>query len=85
MEADSYKMNFIATFYTHASALLTDRALKGVGVSSRLCPVPRALSSSCGTCVKYSADDAMLSVMDRDVESVYEITKEGYRLLSHNE
>lgn len=78
-------MNFIATFYTHAAALLTDRALKSANVQSRLCPVPRALSSSCGTCVKYSAEDAKLALMDRDVESVYEITEDGYRLLFHNE
>ena len=35
-------------------------------------PVPRKLSSSCGTCVRYLAEDLHLSAMDEDVEVVYE-------------
>ena len=49
-------------------------------------PVLRKLSSSCGTCVVYSADDPCLMQMDEDVEGVYEITgDETYRLLYENE
>lgn len=78
-------MNYIATFYTHASALLSDRALKKKGAQSKLGPVPRELSSSCGTCVRYCADDPLTECLDRDVESVYECTSSGYRLLMHHE
>ena len=78
-------MNYIATFYTHAAALMTNRTLTGIGVLSRLGPVPRALSSSCGTCVMYTADDPHLSDMDRDVEGVYEVTESGYAELMKNE
>ncbi len=78
-------MNYIATFYTHAAALLTDRALKKASVSSKLGPVPRKLSSSCGTCVRYSADTSMLSCMDQDVETVYLILPDGYQVLMHRE
>ena len=49
-------------------------------------PVPRKLSSSCGTCVRYSAQDPNLSVMDEDMEAVYEsIGSEEYILLAENE
>ncbi len=78
-------MNYIATFYTHAAALLTNRSLKIAGVVSVLGPVPRVLSSSCGTCVLYTSDDPHLKDMDRDTESVYEITDDGYRELMRNE
>lgn len=78
-------MNCIATFYTHASALLTDRSLKKAGATSRLGPVPRELSSSCGTCVRYSADTPLLDCMDQDVETVYEITPSGYQVLLHHD
>lgn len=78
-------MNFIATFYTHASALLSNRALQKKGVLSKLGPVPRALSSSCGTCVMYSADDPHLNDMDRDVEAVYSVSDTGYAVLMKNE
>lgn len=73
---------FIATFHTHLSALMTSRALTKLGVSARMMPVPRKLSASCGTCVRYLAEEAHFSAMDEDVEAVYEmIGKEEYTLL----
>lgn len=78
-------MNCIATFYTHAAALMTNRTLTKAGIASRLGPVPRVLSSSCGTCVMYTADDPHLSDMDCDVECVYEVTESGYTELMKNE
>ena len=49
-------------------------------------PVPRKLSSSCGTCVRYLAEDALLDAMDADVEGVYEVIgKEEYTCLMEKE
>ena len=78
-------MNYIATFYTHAAALMSDRALRKKTIPSKLAPVPRVLSSSCGTCVMYSADDPHLNDMDRDVEAVYSVSDTGYTVLMKNE
>ena len=61
---------YVATFHTHFAALCTHRALTGAGVSTTLAPVPRALSSSCGTCVMYAADDPRLALMHQDCEQV---------------
>ena len=73
---------YIATFHTHLSALMTSRNLTSLGVRAQMMPVPRKLSSSCGTCVRYSAQDPNLSAMDEDVEAVYErISSEEYTLL----
>ena len=64
---------YIATFHTHLAALRSCNALKKSGAGdARLAPVPRKLSSSCGTCAFYSSDDPLLSCMDADVEAVYE-------------
>ena len=77
---------FIATFHTHLSALMTSRSLTGLGIQARMMPVPRKLSSSCGTCVRYLAEDPNLSAMDEDVEAVYEkIGKEEYIQLMSTE
>ena len=77
---------YIATFHTHLAALMTSRALTGRGVNARMMPVPRKLSSSCGTCVRYLAEEAHLDAMDEDVEAVYEkIGKEEYTLLMNAE
>ena len=78
-------MNYVATFYTHAAALMTNRSLQKKGVVSKLGPVPRKVSSSCGTCVMYTSDDPHLSEMDSDVEAVYEATDSGYKELLRNE
>jgi len=73
---------FIATFHTHLSALMSSRNLNGAGARASMMPVPRKLSSSCGTCVRYLAEDPMLDTMDRDVEGVYEVIgKEEYTCL----
>lgn len=78
--------NYVASFHTHLSALMTDRALKQAGITSRMAPVPRKLSSSCGTCVLYTAADACLQCLDADAERLWEITgPEQYRLLWENE
>lgn len=77
---------YIATFHTHLSALMTSRNLTSLGVRARMMPVPRKLSSSCGTCVRYLAEEAHLPAMDEDVEAVYEIIgKEEYSLLMNAE
>jgi heterodisulfide reductase subunit B len=77
---------YIATFHTHLSAMMTCRTLTGFGIQARMMPVPRKLSSSCGTCVRYLADAPHLDAMDEDVEAVYEkISKEDYTLLMNAE
>ena len=77
---------YIATFHTHLSALMTNRSLRALGIQAQMMPVPRKLSSSCGTCVRYLAEEQNLSAMDEDVEGVYEkIGKEEYVLLMAKE
>ena len=73
---------YIATFHTHLSALMTSRSLTGLGIRAQMMPVPRKLSSSCGTCVRYIAPEPNLDAMDEDVEAGYEkIGSEDYSLL----
>ena len=77
---------YIATFHTHLAALLTSRTLTARGVKAQMMPVPRKLSSSCGTCVRYLAQTPQLDAMDTDVEAVYEKTgREEYTLLMNRD
>ena len=76
---------YIATFHTHLAALMTCRNLTGRGAKAGMMPVPRKLSSSCGTCVRYQAESALLEAMDADVEGVYEVIgREEYTCLMEN-
>lgn len=76
---------YIATFHTHLSALLTSRALARTGVQARMAPVPRKLSSSCGTCVQFTAESPHLEEMDGDLEGLYQTDgPDQYHLLHQN-
>lgn len=70
-------MKYVATFFTHLSAAITCRTLKKNGITASLSPVPRSLSSSCGTCVRYTADDPQQELMDKDVESIAVTNEDG--------
>lgn len=72
---------YLATFHTHLSALLSFQALQEAGVQARMMPVPRALSSSCGTCVAYTAPGDCRELLDRDCEALYTPVGDGYRCL----
>ena len=74
-------MKYVATFYTHVSAMISHRSLTAAGISAKLAPTPRELSSSCGTCVRYEADDPSFSLLDSEVEQVAEQNDTGYRIL----
>lgn len=69
---------YVATFHTHLAAMRSCRALQKEGTGARMAPVPRILSSSCGTCVFYRGEDPLLSLLDRDLEAVYRQEEGGY-------
>lgn len=73
---------YVATFHTHLAALRSCGALKKAGIGDAcLAPVPRRLSSSCGTCVFYSGEEPMLSCMDADLEAVYRREEAAFALV----
>lgn len=70
--------NYIATFYTHFAAMYTEKNLSKSGVSAKLAPVPRALSSDCGVCVYFTATDNCSKLIHEDFEAVYLIKGDKY-------
>ena len=49
-------MSCLATFKTTSMALMFERACRGAGVSARIAPVPRKLSSSCGLACEFPCE-----------------------------
>ncbi len=84
MTSPGEKGEYIATFYTHHAALVTQRALRALGHQARMMPVPRALSSSCGTCVRYFAGDPCVEQMHQDMEQVVRVAEDGYHTVVTN-
>ena len=65
---------FIATFHTHADAIVAHRTLDEKKVDARMMPVPRKLSSSCGTCVRYTAENCYAEELKpADFEAIYTV------------
>ncbi len=62
--------DYIATFYAHIGAIRFAKQLKERGIRSELAPVPRKVSSSCGTCVMFSADTDE-GLCTEDVEKLF--------------
>ena len=78
---------YIATFYTHFGAMFFERQLEKLGDrQGQVMPVPRALSASCGVCVRFSLPFDQNLMASEDLESVF-LEKEGggYGLLFENE
>lgn len=76
-------MEYIVTFHTHFDALQYDRFLRRLGIRGRLQPVPRALSSSCGTCVRFAAEEpvsANSGFTDMEFDKLFAIDGKEYVL-----
>lgn len=77
---------YTATFFTHFAAQASFKKLREGKMTARMCPVPRVLSSSCGTCVRYEAEEPARELLHRDTEAVYLESETGeYILLWKNE
>lgn len=71
-------MILIATFYSHFGAIRFKRECNKQGISAEAMPVPRDLSSSCGTCVRFETDHVPTFSSNQEVEQVAEVTDTGY-------
>ena len=72
-------MTCVATFYSHFGAIRFKKLCEGRGWPARVMPVPRDLSSSCGTCVRY--EGGCPDAPPEEVEQIVEVTPGGYRTL----
>ena len=74
-------MILIATFFSHYGAMHCKKICDGKGIPARMMPVPRALSSSCGTCVRVEAPDAEAVPRTEESEQIALEEETGYRIL----
>lgn len=72
-------MTCIATFYSHFGAVRFQKTCRGLGWPARLMPVPRDLSSSCGTCVYYQGE--VPEPVPEEAEQIVAVERAGYRPL----
>ena len=71
---------YIATFFSHFGAIRFSKELKAAGLTGPMMPVPRKVSSSCGTCVRFAAE-SLPALPDDDVEQLFRLVGEEYELV----
>lgn len=75
---------YIATFFSHFGAVRFQRLCAERGYEAQLAPVPRSLSSSCGTCVLFRANELDASELKQMLTPELEqlvLDDNGYTLL----
>ena len=77
-------MIYIATFFSHFGAMHCKKLCDRAGLPAKLMPVPRRLSSSCGTCVRVEAQDAEQIPRTEESEQIALEEENGYRILWSN-
>ena len=75
-------MIYIATFYSHFGAMRFKRMCSAQSIKAKMMPVPRTLSSSCGTCVRYETDEQVdVQAHTEEMEQIVLVTDNGYEVL----
>ena len=75
---------YIATFHSHYGAIQFHRTCRTMGLEAVIMPVPRNLSSSCGTCVKFWAED-IVPRYNEETEQIVITEKNKYICIYHAE
>lgn len=78
-------MYYVATFHTHFGALSFKKKLAALGDSPTMMPVPRVLSSSCGTCVRFTRTFDSSVMYDEDIEKVFLESDGKFTVVFENE
>ncbi len=76
-------MQYLATFHTHFDAMRFARDCKKKNIINEIKPVPRRISSSCGSCVVFEKEEAynLDACRETNMEAIYEVTEVDYQLL----
>ena len=76
-------MKYIATFYSHFGAIRFKREAPEGVTNIELRPVPRDLSSSCGTSASFDADESFTFSDDptEEIEQIVAVADDGYRTI----
>jgi len=75
MSADAYAVIIV---YSTSHAIRIEKLLGDQGITNKLIPVPRQISSDCGVCVRIARDDvpaaqAAIDAAQIDIQGIHEI------------
>ena len=71
----------IATFFSHFGAMRCKKQCDETGITAKMMPVPRTLSSSCGTCVRIETEDPDSLPRTEEMEQLALDQSDGYHII----
>jgi len=71
----------IATFFSHFGAMRCKKQCDKTGITAKMMPVPRTLSSSCGTCVRIETEDPDSLPRTEEMEQLAIEQSDGYHII----
>ena len=74
--------DYIATFFSHFGAMSFKKKCEKEGYPATIMPVPRNLSSSCGTCVRFETEGEFPE-KNEEIEQIVRIEDAGYVYMYH--
>ena len=74
--------DYIATFFSHFGAMSFKKKCEKEGYPATIMPVPRNLSSSCGTCVRFETEGEFPE-KNEEIEQIVRIEDAGYVCMYH--
>ena len=81
-------VDYVITFFTHYDAINCSRKLKKNAIPSKMSPVPRVLSSSCGTCLYFSQETSnnneIIPLIGDEFEQLFQSHGDCYTLIMDN-
>ena len=77
-------MTYIATFYSHYGSIQFRKNCEKMKLDAVIMPVPRNLSSSCGTCVRFAAEGEFPE-KNEETEQIVRVEKGEYICIFHAE
>lgn len=70
---------YIATFYSHFGAIRFKKGCEKKGLKTVIAPVPRTLSSSCGTCVRFQAgSEEAFPERNEELEQIVKVCEQEF-------
>ncbi|MDL2252681.1 DUF3343 domain-containing protein [Ruminococcaceae bacterium OttesenSCG-928-I18] len=77
---------YVATFFSHYDAVRFSKNAQDMGIRVKLMPVPRKVSSSCGTGAVFETDQTdYASFAQEGVDKIYLFREETYTLVFETE
>ncbi len=75
---------YLVTFFDHHGAVQFRKFARSIAVRCVLSPVPRKLSTSCGTCARYTAIHWDIGFKKDELEAVYQNDNEKFTICYTN-